>query len=243
VSRFFTIWRRELTACFLSPVAYVTMVIFLSVSGWVFVQAVEGKSGTMESLEVLLFMSIFFWVPILTTVISMRLLAEEKRMGTLETLMTAPVTDGEVILGKYAGALSFLFIVIYPSVSYIFILKALSPGLGAIDVGGVIGGCLMLALVCTTSVAIGLLVSLLTKNQIVAAICIFCAVWMPFFVRQMGSILPFESEKALDYLSIESHIMDFARGSVDTRPVILYLSSTVFILFVTVRLLEMRRWK
>jgi ABC-2 type transport system permease protein len=59
----------------------------------------------------------------------------------------------------------------------------------------------------------------------------------------MGSILPFESEKALDYLSIESHIMDFARGSVDTRPVILYLSSTVFILFVTVRLLEMRRWK
>lgn len=243
MSRFFTIWWRELASCFLSPVAYVTLVIFLSASGWVFVQAADQKSGTMESLEVLLFMSIFFWVPILSTVISMRLFAEEKRQGTLETLMTAPVTDTEVILGKYAGALSFLFIVVYPAVSYVFILAALSPGVTFIDGGGLIGGCLMLALVSSTSVAIGLVVSLLTKNQIVAAICIFCAVWMPFFLRNLASVLPFGSEKALDYVSIETHVLDFARGSVDTQPIVLYLTSTVFLLFVAVKLLEVRRWK
>ena len=93
------------------------------------------------------------------------------------------------------------------------------------------------------SVAIGLLVSLLTKNQIVAAICIFCAVWMPFFLRKTASVLPFGSDKVLDYLAIETHILDFARGSVDSRPVVLYLSSSVFVLFVAVRLLEIRRWK
>ena len=240
---FFTIWRRELAAAFFSPVAYVTLVIFLSASGWVFLQAAEAKSGTMESLEVLLFMSIFFWVPILTTVISMRVFAEEKRMGTLETLMTAPVTDSEVVLGKYAGALSFLYIVVYPAVSFIFILKALSPGVTSLDIGGMMGGCLLLALVSASSVAIGLLVSLLTKNQIVAAICIFCAVWMPFFVKQVASILPFGSEKALEYMSIETHALDFAHGSVDTRPVILYLSTAILVLFVAVRLLEMRRWR
>ena len=243
MNKFFTIWRRELTSCFMSPVAYVTMVIFLAVSGWIFVQAAEDKSGSMESIEVLLFVSIFFWVPILTTVISMRLFAEEKRQGTLETLMTAPVTDAQVILGKYAGALSFLYIVVYPAVSYVYILAALSPGVTFIDGGGVMGGCLMLALVSATSVAIGLLVSLVTKNQIVAAICIFCAVWVPFFLRNMASVLPFGSEKALDYVSIETHILDFARGSVDTRPVVLYVSSTVFLLFTAVKLLEIRRWK
>jgi len=243
VRRFLTLWRRELTSCFLSPVAYVTLVIFLCVSGWLFVQAAEGRAGSIESLEVLLFMAIFFWVPILTTVISMRLFSEEKRLGTLETLMTAPVTDTEVILGKYAGALTFLFIVVYPAVSDIYILRILSPGAPPVDTGGIIGGCLMLALVSAASVALGLLVSLLTKNQIVAAICIFCAVWAPFFLKPMVSVLPFGSEKVLDYLSIETHIMDFARGSVDTRPVVLYLSWTVFILFAAVRLLEVRRWK
>jgi len=112
-----------------------------------------------------------------------------------------------------------------------------------VDTGGIIGGCLMLALVSAASVALGLLVSLLTKNQIVAAICIFCAVWAPFFLKPMVSVLPFGSETVLDYLSIETHIMDFARGSVDTRPVVLYLSWTVFVLFAAVRLLEVRRWK
>jgi len=243
VRSFFTIWRRELASCFLSPVAYVTLVIFLSVSGWLFVQAAVGGSGSVESLEVLLFMAIFFWVPILTTVISMRLFSEEKRLGTLETLMTAPVSDTEVILGKYAGALTFLFIVIYPAVSYIYILRALSPGLTTIDTGGIVGGCVMLALVSAASMALGLLVSLLTKNQIVAAICIFCAVWAPFFMKSMVSVLPFGSETILDYISIETHIIDFARGSVDTRPVVLYLSWTVFVLFAAVRLLEVRRWK
>ena len=242
MSKFFIIWRRELASCFLSPIAYVTMVIFLCACGLVFLQAAEGRSGSVESLEVLLFMSIFFWIPV-PTLICMRLFAEEKRLGTLEALMTAPVTDTEVVLGKYAGGLSFVFLVTYPAVSFIFILAALSPGVTAIDTGGIIGGCVMLGLVSAASVAIGLLVSLLTKNQIVAAACTLCAVWLPFFLKPMIALLPFVTERPQDYVSIESHIMDFARGSVDTRPIVFYVSFTAFVLFLAVRLLELRRWK
>ena len=240
---FFTIWRRELTAYFLSPIAYVTIVIFLSMGGWVFLQAAIAKTGVIESLAVLLFMSILFWLPPLTTVIAMRLFAEEKRMGTIETLMTAPVTDVEIVLGKYAGALSFLLITVLPAASFIYMLTAISPGQNPIDSGGMLGGCLVVVLLSMTAVAIGLMVSILTKNQIVAAICIFCAVCVPFFLKQMASVLPGASDRVLDFLSIESHILDFARGSVNTRVIVLYLSTTVFLLFVSVKLLEIRRWK
>ena len=243
VRNLLTIWRRELAACFLSPIAYVTMVAFLGLSGWIFLQAAETNSGSVESLEVLLFMSIFFWIPILTTVISMRLFAEENRSGSIEALMTAPVTDLDVVLGKYAGGLSFLFIAVFPSVGFIFLLQLFSPGITFIDVGGIWGGCVGLVLISAATMAIGTLVSLLTRNQIVAAICTLCAAFGPFFIKPLVSVLPIGSEKALDYLSIETHIMDFARGSIDTRPLVLYVSFTVLLLFITVRVLEIRRWK
>lgn len=240
---FFTIWHRELTSCFLSPVAYVTMVVFLFASGLTFMTSVEKCEGTTDSLSVVLFAAIIIWLTALITVISMRLFAEEKHLGTIETLMTAPVTETQVVLGKYAGAFTFLLIVVAPSIGNIFLLKALSPGIDFVDTGAVAGGCLILLLVSAFCMSIGLLISLMTGNQIVAAICCFCAIWLVLMFGHMVSAMPGGPERAVDYMSPLTHIEDFARGSVDTRPIVIYLSGTVFMLFAAVRALESRRWR
>jgi len=241
--RFPVVWRRELAACFLSPVAYVTMVAFVSVSAFTFLAQVMRDVGGSDPLSVLLFASIILWLTILVSVVTMRLFAEEKRSGTLETLMTAPVTDVEVVLGKYAGAMTFVTIVVAPAVACIFILAALSPGIESVDAGAVTGGCVIVFVVAALAVAIGLLVSLMTRNQIVAAIACFVAIWFVLLFGWFVSSVPGVSPKLSAYLSAMSQIEDFARGSVDTRPIVLYVSCTVFVLFAAVRLLESRRWK
>ncbi len=240
---FFTIWRRELAGCFLSPVAYVTIVIYLAMEGWIFLQSAIHNEGRHETLEVMLFISMLFFVPILSTVICMRLFAEEKRLGTIETLMTAPVTEVAVVMGKFAGALTFLLMVLFPAVGYLFIVAALGPGIGALDSGSVAGGCIMLALISASSVAIGLFVSLLTKNQIIAAICIFCAVCAPFFFKHLAIMLPAGMDRVVATLAIEEQVLDYARGSLDIRPVVLHLSAATFMIFSAVAVLDSQRWK
>ena len=238
-----TLWRRELTACFLSPVAYVTLVVFLVCAGGTFLAVAFANRGTGEPLPSILFASVSVWMTILITVVSMRLFTEEKRHGTLETLMTTPVTEVEVVLGKYAGALTFLVFVVVPAIGVIFVLDWLSPGADSIDPGAVAAGGVMLVLVAALCVAIGTAVSLLTENQIVAAICTFCATWAVYLLGWLLSLLPFGTGTVVEAVSGMTHIADASRGSIDTRPVILYLSGTVFVLFVSVRLLETRRWR
>jgi len=239
---FFAIWRRELTSSFLSPVAYVIMVIFLAMTGLIFWDAVVNNVGTDEPLATMLCAAIVVCETILITVICMRLFAEEKRSGTIETLMTAPVTETEVVMGKYAGALSFVVLVTAPSIGFIFILKAVSPGIEFIDIGALAGACAIVLLTMVLCVSVGLLVSLTTRNQVVAAICCFCAIWAVLLFGSMGTVLPGRPAEVFEYMSAMTHIQDFARGSIDTRPVVFYLSGTVLMLFASIRILESRRW-
>jgi len=239
---FFTIWSRELTACFLSPVAYVTMVIFLVVSGGTFAMEVFRGEGSTDPLPTMLFAAIVVWLTILITVISMSLFTEEKSSGTMETLMTAPVTEVEVVLGKYAGALMFLLIVTAPAVGNIFILNALSSGIDTVDMGAVAGGCLILILVSALCMSVGLLISLLTQHQIIAAVSCFSAIWFVLMFGQLISALPGGWDELEGYLLTLRHIEVFSLGIVDTRPIVLYFSCTTFLLFAAVRVLESRRW-
>src|SRR3989339_1774952 len=117
---FFAIWRRELAACFLSPIAYVTMVFFLIASGSTFLVGVIKNVGSNVFLTNLLFASIVMWLTVLISIVSMRLFTEEVRAGTIEMLMTAPVTETEVVLGKYAGAVTFVLCIVAPSVGNIY---------------------------------------------------------------------------------------------------------------------------
>ena len=241
--KFMAIWRRELSASFLSPVAYVTMLVFLLMTGLIFWDAVTKNVGTGEPLAAILCAAVVVCQTILVTVVCMRLFAEERHSGTLETLMTAPVTETQVVLGKYAGAVSFVLLVVAPSVAFIFILKALSPGIETVDMGALLGSGLIVGLTAALAVAVGLLASLTTRNQIVAGIACFCAIWMVYLLGSAWVVLPGRPSEMLAYVSAMEHVGDFSRGLVDTRVIALYLSFTAFVLFTAIRVLECRRWR
>ncbi len=237
-----TIWHRELQAGFLSPIAYVTIALFLALSGWTFVYGVESKSGSEEPLAAILFVSIGIWLPILVTVVCMRLFAEERRSGNLETLLSAPVGDWSVVLGKYAGAMTLLLAAMLPAVGMVAVLQVASPGIERVAVGSVAGGTVLLVLILAMCTAIGLLMSLLTSNQIVAAIACFTAVCAPFLVEPAGRLLPLMADDILHHVSIEQHLMTSIRGVIPVWMIWLYGSVTAFFLFTAVRVLESRRW-
>jgi ABC-2 type transport system permease protein len=245
---FFTLCRKELASYFLSPIAYVMMMFFLLVMGVSFSLLVSvmssGPAGVMMMKE--LFSSIFFWIAMLIVVpvLTMRLFAEEKRAGTIETLMTAPVTDTAVVLAKYAGAMTFFLILWLPTASYAFILKAFSPPAAPVDLGPMLGGYVGAFLVGAMYIAIGLFCSSMTNNQIVAAIMCFAMICVAFF----AGFIPYITRSELlrnfgGYVSSISHMLDFSRGAVDTRPVVLYLTVSALMLFATIKVIESRKWK
>lgn len=220
------------------------MVIYLAISGGTFLFGVIRNAGRNEPLTVLLFGAVLIWLTLLITVVCMRLFAEERKSGTLETLMTAPVSEAQVVLGKYAGALSFVILVTAPTISFIYILAGMSPGVAEIDTGALAGGAFVTMLVSALCVALGMVLSLITKNQIVSAISIFCAIWCLLLAGNIVSSFPEWMQAGTgEYFSILNHVEDFSRGSIDTRPIVVYVTGTVFLLFVAVRMLESRRWR
>lgn len=235
------IWVRELGACFLSPVAYVTMVAFLLLANWTFWHAVETQSGRIEALPSLMVLSAVLWLPVLAALVTMRLFAEEKRQGTFEILLTAPVTDWQVVLGKYAGALTFVIVALGPSFAALYGLSVLAPAMPRPDHGALAGAAIILFFIAAYCVAVGMFFSLLTRNQIVAAVGGFSGMVIPPFSGYLLSMTPFGSERLIRYLAIEDHLLDFARGALDARPVVLYASGAIVLLFISTRVLMLRR--
>ena len=247
MSAFFTLWRREIAAYFLSPIAYVMMMFFLVIMGFSFwllanvlAQGVEGVPLMRE-----LFDSFFFWITTLTLVpvLTMRLFAEEKRSGTIELLMTAPVSDTAVVLAKYLGAVSFYIAIWAPTALYVVILRSFSAGT-PLDLGPIASSYLGALLVGAFYLAIGLFCSAMTRNQIVAAIVCFALLCVLFFGGFIAFISRVEGvRETANYFCSLAHMREFARGAVDTRPVVLYLSGAALMLFATVKLVESRKWK
>lgn len=239
---FLILLRRELAAVFLSPVAYVTMALFMSAAAWTFLATVKDKVGESSYPEVLLFASILIWMPFLITIICMRLFAEEKRSGTIETLMTTAVAETPVVMAKYAGALLFCWLTIAPPIGALYVLAAASPGIAGVDGCAVLGGCAILGLISLCCTSVGVLVSLLTRNQIVAAICCFWAILAPFMVQPLMRAVPLFRQETIEQFSIEQHLTFFVSGTLSLQTAVLYVSVTVLMLFTAVRVLESRRW-
>ena len=239
---FRAIVRKELGMLLLSPVGYITAAIFWSASGWTFLHTARVQSGTTVQLEALQMVSVLVWLPVLITVVCMRLFSEEKRSGTIETLLTSPVKDVEVVLGKYCGALIYVILATIPAVSGIWLLARAAPGIEGVDPVAMLGGGLILVLITMSCTAIGLLVSLLTRNQIVAAICCFWAIWLPFMVKPLVQAVPFVRHQTLERLSVEEHVLQYTGGMIQLPLAVMYVSVTAFLLFAAVRILESRRW-
>ena len=230
-----TIFKRELGAYFNSAVAYIVIAIYLLFSGNLFFSQVfiagEATMRDMFGMTPLIF--IFFAPPV-----TMRLLAEEKRSGTIELLITMPVKDWEVVLGKFLAAVTLFAVALALTLAYPLTLDSL----GDMDWGTVAGGYIGMLLLWSTYVAIGIMASSWTKNQVVALII---AVGIVFTLYIMGKLLPLMPPALapiVAYVSLDTHFINISRGIVDSRDVIYYLSMIGACLFMAVQSLDSRRW-
>jgi len=240
VDRIWVLAKRELAAFFYSPIAYVVTAVFLAVSGVFFMGEVfqPGQEAQMRSLFDRQAFILVFILPMLT----MRLLAEEFRSGTIESLMTAPVRDFEVILGKFWGTWLFFAALLVPTLIYPVMVVGYS-GWSA-DVGPIFTGYLGLLLLGGLYIAVGTLTSTLTRNQVISAVLAFLVLSIfTFLLWGLSGKVTGMWQTVLQSINVYERFTDFSRGLLDVRHLVFFVSLTVGILFVAVKVLESRRWR
>src|SRR6266700_2198468 len=205
------------------------------------------KFYTLLSREV----SSYFYSPIAYIVlifplITMRLFAEEFKLGTIEPLMTAPVRDWQVVLAKFFGAVLFYLVLWVPTILYFLIFQYITGQTAAGSSGAYWGSYLMLLLLGMFYVSVGCFASVLTRNQIIAAVISFCAITMHFFSGLITFILTEVSSttrQLLGYFSALEQMGTLSRGEIDTRPIVLYLRLTIVMLGLTYQAFQSRKWR
>jgi ABC-2 type transport system permease protein len=228
--------RREIRTYFNSPVAYIVVSAFTLIAGGMFfgfqlfLAGEASLRGFFENMP-LLFM---FLAPAIT----MRLLADEKSSGTLELLITMPVRDWEVVVGKFLAAMALLAAALGLTLAFAITVRALGP----LDRGPAIGGYLGLLLMGGAYVAIGVMASAFTRNSIVAFIVAFVISFALFILGHVISYMPQSLQPITSFIAIGSHFANISRGVVDSRDVIYYLSVMGVCLLVATLSLESRRW-
>jgi ABC-2 type transport system permease protein len=243
---------KELRSYFSSPIGYVITGLFALLFGWFFYnylryfvstseQMMMGGgapnvnqhmiSGLLQNTAVI----ILFVMPMIT----MRTYSEEKRSGTIELLLTSPVSDLEIILGKFLGAMGLYAAMLGVTAIYIGLLFLL----GNPEWKPVIAGYLGLLLMGGCFISVGLLVSSLTKNQIVAGMATFAVFLFLWVINWIGENAGPTTREIVSYLSITEHFTDFARGIIDTKHLIYYLSFITFGLFLTAKSVDSERWR
>jgi ABC-2 type transport system permease protein len=234
-SNILAIYRREVRSSFNSPVAYVVIVVFLANIGWfltsnLFLMNVASLRIVFELVPIVF----LFFVPAIT----MRLLAEEKKAGTLELLTTKPVRDVEIVLGKFLAAWTLLVAALLPTLFYLISIMVL----GKPETGPVITGYLGLFLMGAVYVGIGLFASSLTENQIIAFIIAFLIVLALFMMDKILIFVPAGLASTVEFLGIDYHFSNIARGVIDSRDIIYFCSLIGFSLLLATVSLERRKW-
>jgi ABC-2 type transport system permease protein len=247
MSGFVAVFLRELRAYFLSPLAYVILTFFLLVNGYVFSLIVSFLSdprsgGSTTPLKLFFGDTFFFWIVLLfiTPVLTMRLISEEFKSGTIESLMTAPVTEGQVVLAKYLASLAFYVFLWLPTLVYVGIVAQSST----VDWGPIAAGYLGIFCIGALFLAVGIFASSFTKSQIVAAVATFAMLIFFFAIAFMDSLVTDDTlREVLSYLNLLEHMDEFGKGIVDTRRLVYYASTTALFLFLTTRSLESKKWR
>jgi len=234
-----TMAQRELGAYFLSPIAYVVAAVYLFSTGLAFGLGTfrNGADSSMRSLfDFWTILILVFVLPMLT----MRLISEELRSGTIESLMTAPITETQMVLGKFFGAFCFYLILLATLLFYPIILSFYGP----LDITLLICNYLGLILLGGLFIAVGLFFSACTKHQIIAVIVSFTVLAMATFASQ-ALAQEFEGwpRTLLQHISIRVHFADFVRGTADFNHIVFFLTTSGLFLFLTVKRVEMRRWQ
>ena len=248
--KFYTLLVREVRSYFHSPIAYIVLIFFLLVTGvdFYFQVSFMNQRQVQYTVQEAFFNSVFFWFAfvLIFPLITMRLFAEEFKLGTIEPLMTAPVRDWQVVLAKFFGALVFYIVLWIPTLLYFVIFLKITHQPAAHSAGAYLGSFLMLLLLGMFYLSIGCLTSVLTRNQIIAAIISFSAITLLFFLGLVQFILLNVSSATgdlLGYFSAILHMVTFSRGVIDTRPIVLYLSMTIVMLILTYQVFQSRKWR
>lgn len=237
--------KRDLASFFVSPLAYVVLTAWLVWNGVVFWILAEFyarnavSSGASNPLSGFFGGSTLFFIPLMVfvPVLTMRLVASEKQSGTLESLMTAPVSEASVILGKYAAALVMWCVLWLPTVIYAWIMSQH----GTVDWGATAASYLGIFCLGAYFMAIGLLMSVLAPSQIIAAVLSFVALGVLFTVGIGEFVLDGRAREVCAYVSMWSHMQSFSKGVVDTRYLVLDLSIAVLAVGLSIGALKARR--
>lgn len=229
------IFRREMFAYFYSPVAYIVISVFLILTGWFFTSEMflANDSSLRSVFGIIPFIFIFF-VPAIT----MRLISEEKKSGTIELMFTMPISDLEIVLGKYFAGLGLLVVAILFTIPYALTIMVL----GYPDVGMLVCGYLGLILMGAAYVSIGVFASTISRNQVVAFIVAFVIIFVLWLINKFLMLIPPAIAPVLQYLSIDYHYENINRGVIDSRDITYYLSIIVFMLALAKTALESRKW-
>lgn len=247
---YLTLTRRELAGFFVSLTGYVIIAATVFLMGLSFVALLLQLQGepSPEPVTQLYYSTLYFWLILLVSapVITMRLFALEKYSGTFETLMTTPVSDLQVVLAKFTAAMVFYMLMWLPSLASIFILRHYVSNPEALD-GGLLGSTFLgIFLLGGLFMSLGCFASALTHSQIIAAMISFTLGFtlflLSFLPGHVTGMTNWQTE-VLSHVAMFDHMNDFARGLVDTRHVVFYLSLTFLFLFLTLRVVESRRWK
>lgn len=231
-----TIFRREMRSYFNSPVAYIVITLFLLVSGYIFSSTlfVNNVADLRALFGIMSFILMLF-----TPAITMRLLAEERRSGTIEILVTLPVKDSEIVVGKFLAGFALTAIsIVLTSTAYITI-----SSLGHADFGASFGGYLGLVFMGGVYVAIGLFTSSLSPNQIIAFIVGFVIIFLLFMLDKILPFVPDALVSFFEFLSVDYHFGNISRGVIDSRDLIYYFSMIFLFLYLAVQMTESRKWR
>ena len=247
---FLVLLNKELRAFFLSPVAWVVLALYMVTCAVSFSFSINSlRTNSDYSIVQWAFFPpwhmIYLFIPF--PLITMRLFAEEQKMGTLESLMTAPVRTWQVLLAKYGASVIFYTILWLPMLANLAVLHWTVKGNVDIPRGALIGSYTIVILSGLFHLALGCLASALTKNQIIAAVMGFALILVHYLIGTFLLYLtkddPGLMRDLIDYSVTERHFHYFSQGLLDTRPAVYYLSFTVLVLAITHHVLEYRRWR
>lgn len=236
----------------MAPATYVAAFLFLLVMGFSFQWVVEDFSrNAQESMPVVIFFQIF-WLPVffMVPLLTMKSFAEEKRSGTLETLLTTPVSTGEIVLAKFAAAyLLYVFLWVI-TIGFNLMLYHFAQDPRLLEAGPLLGGYLFIFLSGLLFISMGIFSSSLTRNQLVAGILSFAMLFGLLVVsRYLADLLSFGlqylplSKTWVDYLQVFQHAEDFSRGIIDTRPIFFYVSTAALFLVLSILTIESKIWR
>lgn len=253
--RFYPVFKKELRSYFNSQIAYVIIIVFLLLSGFMFhlifsqysvisLQAVRNPFfkqflNPTEGIWRPLVSNFCFILMVIIPMITMRLFAEEKRSGTIELLLSYPLKDGDIIAGKYFSALVVLFsMIIFTLVYALFMWK-----IAQIDIGALISGYFGIMLFGASFMAMGLWISSLTNNQVVASTITFGCSLFFWLIGFVVTILPPMLGKIISQISIIEHFSSFSKGVLNIYDLVYYVLFIIFFLFLTSKSLEARNWR